>query len=68
MSKNELIYLAIPSRPILSARTGKAKIYFCDRCGIRMEERQCKIACPNCGNRFDCSDLNLHFDELKPKL
>ena len=38
------------------------RIYICDRCGTRMIERQCKIICHNCGHRFDCSDLNLHFD------
>ena len=34
----------------------------CDRCGSEMHERNCKVTCPNCGNRFDCSDLNLYFD------
>jgi uncharacterized protein len=34
-------------------------IYICDRCGHRMVEKNCKITCPNCGNRFDCSDLNI---------
>jgi len=37
----------------------------CDRCGSSMISGNCKITCPNCGNRFDCSDLNLYFDELK---
>ena len=36
--------------------------FFCDRCGTEMEIGNCKITCPNCGNRFDCSDLNLYFD------
>ena len=36
--------------------------YLCDRCGHEMHERNCKITCPNCGNRFDCSDLNIYFD------
>lgn len=36
--------------------------YLCDRCGSQMYEANCKITCPNCGNRFDCSDLNLYFD------
>ncbi|PKN95392.1 MAG: DUF309 domain-containing protein [Chloroflexi bacterium HGW-Chloroflexi-6] len=36
--------------------------YWCDRCGAEMFEHNCKIVCPNCGNRFDCSDLNIHFD------
>jgi hypothetical protein len=38
------------------------KVYLCDRCGSEMVERNCKVTCPNCGNRFDCSDLNIYFD------
>jgi predicted metal-dependent hydrolase len=38
------------------------KGWICDRCGIEMIEKNCKVTCPNCGNRFDCSDLNLYFD------
>lgn len=38
------------------------KIWVCDRCGSEMYEKNCKVTCPNCGNRFDCSDLNLYFD------
>ncbi len=34
----------------------------CDRCGSPMVERNCKVVCPNCGSRFDCSDLTLYFD------
>lgn len=40
----------------------KKRIYICDRCGREMREKNCKVTCPNCGNRFDCSDLNIHFD------
>ncbi len=36
--------------------------YICDRCGSGMREKNCKVTCPNCGNRFDCSDLNIYFD------
>jgi uncharacterized protein len=36
--------------------------YICDRCGHEMVERNCKVTCPNCGNRFDCSDLNIYLD------
>ncbi len=36
--------------------------FICDRCGAEMISRTCKVVCPNCGNRFDCSDLNLYFD------
>lgn len=38
------------------------KKYVCDRCGHEMVERNCKVSCPNCGNRFDCSDLNIYLD------
>ena len=38
------------------------RIYTCDRCGHEMYEKNCKVTCPNCGNRFDCSDLNIYFD------
>lgn len=38
------------------------RTFLCDRCGVEMLERNCKITCPNCGNRFDCSDLNIYFD------
>jgi len=42
---------------------GKQKqVYICDRCGIEMHEHNCKVTCPNCGNRFDCSDLNIYWD------
>jgi uncharacterized protein len=38
------------------------RIWICDRCGTQMHEKNCKVTCPNCGNRFDCSDLNIYFD------
>jgi len=38
------------------------RVHLCDRCGAEMTERQCKIVCPNCGSRYDCSDLNIYFD------
>jgi uncharacterized protein len=40
----------------------KKRTYVCDRCGHEMFEKNCKVTCPNCGNRFDCSDLNIYFD------
>jgi rubrerythrin len=43
-------------------QTGKQHMYICDRCGHEMVEMNCKVTCPNCGNRFDCSDLNIYFD------
>jgi predicted metal-dependent hydrolase len=38
------------------------RVWICDRCGTQMHEKNCKVSCPNCGNRFDCSDLNIYFD------
>lgn len=38
------------------------RLWICDRCGSEMHEKNCKVSCPTCGNRFDCSDLNLYFD------
>ncbi|HTX89978.1 MAG TPA: hypothetical protein VMC09_02080 [Anaerolineales bacterium] len=54
-----------PPSPSGTAAAGSGRVFLCDRCGAVMVERQCKVVCPNCGNRFDCSDLNLNFDELK---
>jgi len=38
------------------------RVWICDRCGNTMHEKNCKVTCSNCGNRFDCSDLNIYFD------
>ncbi|HMB23274.1 MAG: DUF309 domain-containing protein [Chloroflexota bacterium] len=43
-------------------QTRERRAYLCDRCGHEMAEKNCKVTCPNCGNRFDCSDLNIYFD------
>ncbi len=53
-----------PEAPVLAepAITLAEPEFRCDRCGSQMVERNCKVICPNCGNRFDCSDLNLYFD------
>lgn len=48
--------------PWTENNAGKNLTYICDRCGHEMYEKNCKITCPNCGNRFDCSDLNIYFD------
>jgi rubrerythrin len=48
--------------PKQAATQTSERKYICDRCGHEMYERTCKIICPNCGNRFDCSDLNIYFD------
>jgi hypothetical protein len=34
----------------------------CDRCGHEMVAMNCRLVCPNCGFRYDCSDLTLYFD------
>jgi Zn finger protein HypA/HybF involved in hydrogenase expression len=41
----------------------ETRSYVCDRCGHEMFELNCKVICPNCGSRFDCSDLNIYFDQ-----
>ncbi len=38
------------------------RTWICDPCGAEMRESNCKVTCPNCGNRFDCSDLNIYFE------
>jgi rubrerythrin len=43
-------------------QTREPRVYICDRCGHKMVEENCKVTCPNCGNRFDCSDLNIYLD------
>ncbi len=46
----------------MAVEWNEKKIWICDRCGTKMRESNCKVSCPNCGNRFDCSDLNIYFD------
>jgi uncharacterized protein len=45
-----------------NVKWSEKRVWICDRCGTQMHEKNCKVSCPNCGNRFDCSDLNIHFD------
>jgi rubrerythrin len=52
----------LESDPKQEAPQGPERNYTCDRCGYEMYERNCKIICPNCGSRFDCSDLNIYCD------
>jgi uncharacterized Zn finger protein (UPF0148 family) len=35
------------------------RIWSCDRCGFQMIEHNCKVTCPNCGARWDCSDVTI---------
>lgn len=30
--------------------------HFCDICGVEMYDHNCKIVCPNCGFKRDCTD------------
>lgn len=32
------------------------KEHVCERCGTGMYDHNCKIVCPNCGYKRDCSD------------
>jgi uncharacterized protein len=52
------------SAPSAANEGGKdrKRTWICDKCGSQMHEKNCKVSCPNCGNRFDCSDLNIYFD------
>ncbi len=59
----EDVVLSEAEQAVAEARLEKEPPEFiCDRCGAEMINRNCKVICPNCGNRFDCSDLNLYFD------
>lgn len=40
----------------------KEMVVMCDCCGWQMVQLHCKIVCPNCGARWDCSDLTLWLD------
>lgn len=35
---------------------GRGDDLTCEICGAQMNQRQCKISCPNCGFTRDCSD------------
>jgi rubrerythrin len=49
-----------PSRNELPDDSEKKEIKkekeICLICGYPMEDQHCKLVCPNCGNRIDCSD------------
>jgi hypothetical protein len=46
-----------PGKPAPAVRpTLAGRLHVCERCGERMDERQCKIVCGNCGYVRDCSD------------
>jgi hypothetical protein len=47
---------SIIEREGVRSSSGAQWVHLCERCGERMDERQCKIVCPNCGACRDCSD------------
>lgn len=60
--KSEGIKSEDKPRVVDKSTKNEKKVYLCDRCGFTMIEKNCKVECPNCGNRFDCSDLNIYLD------
>jgi Zn finger protein HypA/HybF involved in hydrogenase expression len=59
----EAVVESTQAQPVALEDAGSASEAFqCDRCGSSMIERGCKLICPNCGNRFDCSDLSVYMD------
>lgn len=41
------------------------RVWRCDRCGFEMIERHCKVVCPNCGARWDCSDVTIWVGDAR---
>jgi rubrerythrin len=39
------------------------RVFICDWCGTEMVSRHCKEICPNCGQRWDCSDTTIWIGE-----
>ncbi len=44
------------------------RVWRCDRCGYEMIERHCKVICPNCGARWDCSDVTIWVGDARAAL
>ena len=44
----------------------KKRVWRCDRCGFQMIQRHCKVICPNCGARWDCSDVTIWVGDGVP--
>src|SRR4030095_2231820 len=42
------------ARPVTARPRVEEWVHICERCGERMEERKCKIICPNCFYCRDC--------------
>jgi hypothetical protein len=47
-----------PSLPVGSPYVKREvpTVHHCERCGAVMQDRHCKIVCPGCGYKRDCSD------------
>jgi rubrerythrin len=45
-----------PSSPTPFRLREIPKEHVCERCGAVMYDHHCKIVCPNCGYKRDCSD------------
>jgi rubrerythrin len=43
-------------RPAPLKRREIPAVHLCDLCGATMYDHNCKIVCPNCGYKRDCSD------------
>jgi hypothetical protein len=49
---------AAPALPVGSPYRQRVvpTVHGCERCGATMFDHHCKIVCPNCGYKRDCSD------------
>ena len=45
-----------PSSPAPLQRREIPSVHVCELCGTTMYDHNCKIVCPNCGYKRDCSD------------
>ena len=47
---------ADPPAPAPLQRREIPSVHLCELCGATMYDHNCKIVCPNCGYKRDCSD------------
>lgn len=47
---------AAPAPPAPLRRREIPSVHVCELCGTPMYDHNCKIVCPNCGYKRDCSD------------
>lgn len=47
---------AAPPAPAPLRRREVPSVHVCELCGTAMYDHNCKIVCPNCGYKRDCSD------------